>query len=118
MTLEAAGASLLLHLAGGAVAHPPAVGVAGGGRELHVLLVDPCGDTSAALSPLHLGRVPWGARFKGIKHVCGSKGCRAARSWGRQRAGGEQNQENLAVLLKTKICLSEGRRKTQNNPAN
>lgn len=52
VTLEAAGASLLLHLAGGAVAHPPAVGVAGGGRELHVLLVDPCGDTSAALSPL------------------------------------------------------------------
>lgn len=51
VTLEAAGASLLLHLAGGAVAHPPAVGVAGGGRELHVLLVDPCGDTSGALSP-------------------------------------------------------------------
>lgn len=51
VTLEAAGASLLLHLAGGAVAHPPAVGVAGGGRELHVLLVDPCGETSAALSP-------------------------------------------------------------------
>lgn len=51
VTLEAAGASLLLHLAGGAVAHPPAVGVAGGGRELHVLLVDPCGDTRAALSP-------------------------------------------------------------------
>lgn len=48
VTLEAAGASLLLHLAGGAVAHPPAVGVAGGGRELHVLLVDPCRDTSAA----------------------------------------------------------------------
>lgn len=43
VTLEAAGASLLLHLAGGAVAHPPAVGVAGGGRELHVLLVDPWG---------------------------------------------------------------------------
>lgn len=43
VTLEAAGASLLLHLAGGAVAHPPAVGVAGGGRELHVLLVNPWG---------------------------------------------------------------------------
>lgn len=56
VTLEAAGASLLLHLAGGAVAHPPAVGVAGGGRELHVLLVDPCGDTSAALSPLRQPR--------------------------------------------------------------
>lgn len=61
MTLEAAGASLLLHLAGGAVAHPPAVGVAGGGRELHVLLVDPWGDTSAALSPA--GRSPRAVRL-------------------------------------------------------
>lgn len=41
--LEAARAALLLHLARGAVAHPPAVGVPGSGRELHVLLVDPWG---------------------------------------------------------------------------
>lgn len=41
VTFQAASTSLLLHLAGRAVAHPPAVGVASGGRELHVLLVDP-----------------------------------------------------------------------------
>lgn len=39
--LEAARAALLLHLARRAVAHPPAVGVPSGGRQLHVLLVDP-----------------------------------------------------------------------------
>jgi len=46
VTFETARAALLLHLAGGAVAHPPAAGVSSAGRELHVLLVDPCGDTS------------------------------------------------------------------------
>lgn len=50
VTFQAASASLLLHLAGGAVAHPPAVGVAGGGRELHVLLVDPWGNTQIEVS--------------------------------------------------------------------
>lgn len=51
VTFQAASTSLLLHLAGGAVAHPPAVGVAGGGRELHVLLVDPWGNTQTEVSP-------------------------------------------------------------------
>lgn len=50
VSLETASASLLLHLACGAVAHPAAVGVSSGGRELHVLLVDPWGNTRAELT--------------------------------------------------------------------
>lgn len=50
VTFQAASTSLLLHLAGGAVAHPPAVGVASGGRELHVLLVDPWENTQTNVS--------------------------------------------------------------------
>lgn len=54
VTFETASTSLLLHLACGAMAHPPAVGVSGGGRELHVLLVDPWGNTRTEVNPAAL----------------------------------------------------------------
>lgn len=68
VTFQAASTSLLLHLAGGAVAHPPAVGVAGGGRELHVLLVDPWGVLGSCERGHRIGKVKVSSNAKLALH--------------------------------------------------